>query len=226
MSNHTLYDDYLMRMMLPFEQAIVALLFAKKERDAKRGMEIIGQTSQKMLGMDANLLSRLSDNYLFQLFEKDSEQGAIRCLVLAALLKEEADIYQMMGDEDAAIERWTKALRVYLAVLPDRTLPEFGKPLEYLEEIADRLRGFEIPTEVRRALLHYFESKNRYAQAEDVLWDILDQTPEDRDVIEDGIAFYERLEGLHPARLQAGKLPLEEVRSGLAQVQAMRVSLP
>lgn len=222
MSNHTLYDDFLMRMILPFEQAIVALLFAKKERDAKRGLEIIGQTSQKMLGMDSNLLSRLSDNYLYQLLEKDSEQGAIRCLVLASLLKEEADIYQMMGDEDAAVERWTKALRVYLAVLPDRKLPEFGKPLENMQEMADRLRGFDISEEIRRPLMRYFESKNLYAQAENILWDMIDSVPGDRTLIEEGIAFYQRLESLHPARLLAGKLPLAEVQSGLQQLQLMQ----
>ncbi len=225
MNKHTLYDDYLMRMVLPFEQAIVALLFAKKERDAKRGMEIIGQTSQKMLGMDASLLSRLSEGYLYQLLEKDTEQGAIRCLVLARLLKEEADIYQMMGEEDAAVARWTRALSVYVAVLADRKPPEIGDPLESMEEIADHLRGFDIATEIRRPLVRYFEQRNRYAQAEDILWDMIDAAPGSRELLEEGIAFYQRLEEYHPARLLAGKLPIEEVRSGLAQLHEMRAEI-
>lgn len=225
MNKHTLYDDYLMRMVLPFEQAIVALLFAKKERDAKRGMEIIGQTSQKMLGMDASLLSRLSEGYLYQLLEKDTERGAIRCLVLARLLKEEADIYQMMGDEDAAVARWTRALSVYVAVLSDRKPPEIGDPLESMEEIADHLRGFDIPMEIRRPLVRYFEQRNRYAQAEDILWDMIDAAPESRELLDEGIAFYRRLEEYHPARLLAGKLPIEEVRSGLAQLHQMRAEI-
>jgi tetratricopeptide (TPR) repeat protein len=225
MSNHTLFDDYLMRMMRPFVQAMGDILFAKKERKTQKALEIIGQTSQKLLGMDASLLSRLSDEYLYQLLEKYTGNGAIRCLVLAALLKEEADVYLMMGDEDGAIARWTKALRIYLDILHMRDMPEVGNHLANMQEMADRLRGHDISVDLRHRLFGYFERKSLYAEAENVLWDMLDSLPDNAELLDEGIAFYQRLAALHPARLVAGKLPIEEVQSGLAYIQSVRAGL-
>lgn len=211
-------NDYLIRMLLPFEQAIVAILLNKKAQKAEAALEAIGRASQLILGLNPKLMSLLSDAYLYELLEKDTEQGAIRCLVLAALLKEEADVYRMMGDEDGAVGRWMRSLRIYMDILLERSVPEFGNHPQNLEEIADRLRGFEVASELRRSLVIYFERKTRYAQAEDVLYDMLEQTPDDPGLIEDGIAFYQRLLVQHPARLLSGGLPLNEVQAGLAEL--------
>jgi hypothetical protein len=213
-----LHDDYLMRLLRPFVAAIAQILFLTKEREAQKALQVINTTSEKLLGLNAALLTLLSDRYLLDLLEKDTDYGALRCVILAALLKQEADVYAMMGDEDAAITRRIKALHIYMQILPIHAVPDAASHLPLLIDIADHLRGFAIDPDLRRALQAYFESQNQYAQAENIVFDLIETSPDTQDAIINGITFYQRLLTLHPQRLAAGGLPRAEVEAGLAEL--------
>ncbi len=205
--------------MAPFFAAMGQLLFLKKERKAQEALVLINQTSQKLLGLDSTLLSRLSERYLLELLENTTDYGTARCLVMAALVKQEADVHDMLGDADLSIALYSRALRFYLAIIPDHRIMDEETHLATLAEIADKLRGADVPRETRLQLFRLFDRIHRYAEAENVLYDMLDQDPADADAMNLGIDFYERLLGLHPARLLAGKLPREEAEAGLLDMR-------
>lgn len=215
-----LHDDYLMRLLRPFIAALAEIIFLKKERDAGRALEAIDTASVRLLGLNASLLTLLSERYLTDLLEVETDYGALRCAILAALLKQEGDVYALLENENAAVTRWQKALRIYMQVLPTHNIPDEASHLPEIIDMANRLRGFEVDPELRHTLMGFFEGRRQYAQAENVLYDLIEGSPDPLPEIERGIAFYERLLPLHPGRLISGGLPPAEIAAGLAELRS------
>ena len=61
------------------------------------------------------------------------------------------------------------------------------------------------------------EARGRYADAENALFHLLDQTPRSPEFVAFGTAFYQRLNGLSDASLERGHLPRPELAPGLAE---------
>jgi Family of unknown function (DUF6483) len=62
------------------------------------------------------------------------------------------------------------------------------------------------------------EALGRYADAEDALFELIDEQPDDPGPVEEAIAFCQRLRPLEPEQLAAGGLTLEEVNDTLAEL--------
>lgn len=73
-------------------------------------------------------------------------------------------------------------------------------------------------------LFHYYESSQEYGKAEDILLQRLDQDHDSHRsvVLDEGIAFYERLQEKSPEELTQGNLPLDEVLEGMAKIRALK----
>src|SRR6266540_1315786 len=66
------------------------------------------------------------------------------------------------------------------------------------------------------------EALGQYGDAEDVLFEVLDDAPDDT-AIDHGIAFYQRLLAKEDDELNAGNLPRDEVRGALAELLRRQV---
>jgi tetratricopeptide (TPR) repeat protein len=62
------------------------------------------------------------------------------------------------------------------------------------------------------------EALGRYADAEDALFEAIDADPDDPGPVDTAIAFCQRLLALDPLVLEAGGLPLDEVKASLAEL--------
>ncbi len=67
------------------------------------------------------------------------------------------------------------------------------------------------------------EAVGRYADAEDALFEAIDAAPDDSGPIDSGILFYQRLLAKDDAELEAGDLPRDEVKTGLAELLGRQV---
>jgi hypothetical protein len=106
---------------------------------------------------------------------------------------------------------YQKALFVLLdALLRD---PEYALPdgLPTVEELTTLLHGQTLGVGTQSLLLQYYEQHGAFAKAEDILFAMLDDTPESPVVAEVGRAFYTRLQTQSDAALAAGNLPRDEV---------------
>jgi hypothetical protein len=212
-------DDYLIRTLVaPLAAILATLLFHKKNHQIAESLDTLDKASRSVLGLDRALLSRLTESYLMTLLEGDTEYGAFRYMIAATLIKEEADVRLLEGNEEAGVTLYQKSLRMYLTLTLDHALKLPDEYRTRIEEFMVRLRGFVLADELRERLFRFFEQTHQYALAEDMLFERLDATPNRPELIRQGITFYERLLTLHPARLVAGKLPLEEVQEGLNEL--------
>jgi tetratricopeptide (TPR) repeat protein len=148
-------------------------------------------------------------------------------LIIAGLMKEEADLCAILERLDEACRLNLKALNLTLIAAGENDTAEWLNVHGQIEELLTRLSGYELPAETKQLLWTYYDSAGRFADAEDVLFELLDHYGSDgteqaayERLLEKAVQFYERLLTLDEDRLEAGRLPLDEVRDSLEEVKA------
>ena len=64
----------------------------------------------------------------------------------------------------------------------------------------------------------------RYAQAEDLLYELLEAAPGSKQMVVQGVSFYQRLLQKSNQELITGNLPRAEIEEGLAELKVLRQS--
>lgn len=220
-------NDYVMRMIEQFGHALGVLLGLKKQMKPQEAMELVGETYKRLFGLNPNLIRALSERDLTDLLNRDGEATAEKMLIIAGLMKEEADLCALLERTDEAYRLNLKALNLTLMAAGENDAAEWLDVHGQIGELLTRLSGYELPAETKQWLWIYYDTAGRFADAEDVLFDLLDRygagTPDQASyerLLERAVQFYERLLTLDEDTLEAGRLPLDEVQDGLEEVKA------
>jgi tetratricopeptide (TPR) repeat protein len=138
-----------------------------------------------------------------------------RVAMALELLKAEADLYAGAGQPAEAALRWRRAVALAgcLAARSERLLDH-----ELAADLLERAGELELSVAQRVAVARVLEALGRYADAEDALFELIDERPDDPGPVEEAIAFCQRLRPLEPEQLAAGGLTLEEVNDTLAEL--------
>jgi hypothetical protein len=205
--------DYLMRMINMMVIMLTRILGFKNNKEYPQALLEIQTTGKTLLGIDGKLVDQFSVLQLMQLFGSDLSVAVPKSYVLGILLKEEAEIRELMSEDTRSIELYSKALGLLI-----ETYLRFDEPVEprhpaIADEVLKKLHGQPLPMDLLERVFRYEEIRGRFAQAENVLHDILESEPS---FVEEGIHFYERLLKKSDEQLAAGNLPRDEVLEGLA----------
>ena len=86
-----------------------------------------------------------------------------------------------------------------------------------------------MPVEIKSNLFRYYERTCRYSQAEDTLFEVIEADHNDNqtatDILEQGIAFYQRVLKKKDADLAAGNFSREKAQVGLTLLETMKQTL-
>jgi hypothetical protein len=183
-----------------------------------RGDEALGlfdEAYKPLLGVGTRVVAMLDDAQLVDLLTSGSNPDMRRVAMALELLKTEADLYAGAGQAGQAATRYRRAVALAgcLAARSERLL-EAG----LAEDLLARAEELELSTGQRLAVARVLEALGRYADAEDALFELIEEDPDDPEPVEQAIAFCQRLRPLDPARLEAGGLSLEEVHATLAEL--------
>jgi hypothetical protein len=138
-----------------------------------------------------------------------------RVAMALELLKAEADLYAGTGQAGEAAVRYRRAVALAgcLAARSERLLDH-----DLAAGLLERAGELELSEAQRLAVARVLEALGRYADAEDALFELIDELPGDPGPVEEAIAFCQRLRPLEPEQLAAGGLSLEEVNATLAEL--------
>jgi tetratricopeptide (TPR) repeat protein len=196
-------------------QMLARILGLAKRGRGDEALGLFDQAYQPLLGVSARVVSTLSEEQLLSLLTSGSMPDLRRVATVLELLKVEADLLDEAGNPAAAVPRYRRALALagFLAArsaaLPDAALAA---------DLVERVQALELPVAQRTQLARVLEALGRYADAEDALFEAIDADPGDPDPVDAAIAFCQRLLALDPSVLDAGGLPLDEVKASLAEL--------
>jgi tetratricopeptide (TPR) repeat protein len=183
-----------------------------------RGDEALGmfdEAYKPLVGVGSRVVAVLDDGQLVDLLTSGSNPDLRRVALALELLMAEADLYQGAGQPGEAALRYRRALALAgcLAARSERLLDQ-----RLAGELLDRAATLELSAAQRLAVARVLEALGRYADAEDALFELIDDRPGDPEPVEEAIAFCQRLRPLEPERLAAGGLSPAEVNDTLAEL--------
>ena len=214
-----LRKDYIMRLIEQFVSVLARIVGLKKDGNLDEALEMIKKSGQQYFGLSPQLLESGSDIFLIDLLKTGAEFDPNKCVLLARLLQEHAEVNERLGAVDRSLNSYIKALSLFLeALLSPKDIVIEGA-IERIGYLLRKLEGLDIPLHIQLKLFRYLELSGDYAQAENVLWLIIEST--DDEYLEEGIAFYERLLNKSDQELRRGNLPRAEVMEGLRGIKEM-----
>jgi len=211
--------DYLMRSIQVFTETMMQMMKLRLEHRHDEAFALIDQTGQQLFKLNAQMISKLSSQTLIDMLDTPDDSGARLCLMLAQLIHEQAANYEAKGDLIMSAPLYLKALQIDIGMLVFRISDISEEQAAQVSSLLEKLDVLELPADTRYNLFHYFGKRGQYAHAEDTLFDLLDTDEATApQLLEDGIAFYERLQRQSDADLIAGDLPRAEVESALQEL--------
>ena len=183
-----------------------------------RGDEALGmfdEAYKPLLGVGTGVVAALDDAQLVDMLTSGSNPDMRRVALALELLKTEADLYAGAGQAGEAAVRYRRAVALAgtLAARSERLLGQ-----ELATDLLKRAGDLELSVPQRLAAARVLEALGRYADAEDALFEVIDERPEDPEPVDEAIAFCQRLRPLEPEQLAAGGLSLQEVNDTLAEL--------
>jgi tetratricopeptide (TPR) repeat protein len=207
--------DYLMRQIEQVGQMLARILGLAKGGRGDEALALFDQAYAPLLGVGSRVVAVLDDGQLVDMLTSGANPDMRRVSMALELLKAEADLYAGAGQAGEAAIRYRRALALAgcLAARSERLLDR-----ELAADLLERAEELELSAAQRLAVARVLEALGRYADAEDALFELIDDDPDDPGPVEQAIAFCQRLRPLEPERLATGGLPLEEVNATLAEL--------
>jgi hypothetical protein len=213
--------DYLMRQFDMMALVIVRALGLLKEKKPDAALQAIDEELQRLTGFDSHTLSHLTDHELVtgQLVGETGTDSRARRIVLATFLAKAGEIHDLLGSDDDHYRCTLGALDLMLSLPATDDSPELPAVTPTVDALVDILADYGLPPDAHLRLFRYYEEIGRYADAEDMLFEIIDAEPDSDEVRALGIVFFHRLLAQPDEALEAGNLPRAEVEAGLAELE-------
>lgn len=212
--------DYLLRLIQQMTEALGTIAGLRKEQKKEEALQTVDDSLGRFFRLNSKLMNSLSEKDLLAMMTTNDLLAVEQATGIAAMLKEEGDIYAGSGEDDESYPRYVKSLNLFLVVSAQEPELEFLDIDGEIAGLLSRLEPFVLPLATQRELMAYYERTGSFAKAEDALFDLLEASPGDSGyLLDSGIAFYERLLAEDDERLAAGNLPREEVEDGLATLK-------
>lgn len=208
--------DYIMRMIQMLTQALARIVFRKNAREYPEALKEIQTTSKHLLGVELDVLRRLSDIQMIDLLSLDLALGLPKCHAAGMLLKEEAEILEFQKKESESRDACLKALSLLTETAIRNNGPYDSGHAEAIDFVAGKLKNYGPPVYISKKLFRYYEIAQHYAKARYVLLDILKMEPS---FAGEGLLFYARLGKKLDDDLRKGNISRTEIADSVNELR-------
>ena len=212
-----IHQDYIMRMIEQLTNVLAKIFFKKETKNYNEALTDINTASKTIVGLDLNLLEKLSADDIRSLLRiaGDDSTICVKFITIAKLVKEKTDILQLISqDNPEFISNYQKAISLYLEGMLNNKNTEIDLSRFYqdVKEIVNVLKD-EINPETRFKLFKFYSQSGKYSLAANELFRLKEKNYPG--IEEAGISFFRNLEKLSEDDLRKGNPSIEEVSRGI-----------
>lgn len=199
-----------------FNEALDKILECKKEGKIEEALSIIDNTLKDLFRLGSKFFKSFSNENLIDMVKTDGTINADKCIMMAKLLEEEAEIIEILGDSTEAFYINLKALNLFLeAYLNKDENCDLQNFFSDIDIIIEKVNDYKVPSIIQNKMVDYYVKSQNYDKAENILYEILEDNDFEKDVVKKGISFYEALLNKSDADLENGNLSKEEISESL-----------
>lgn len=212
--------DYFMRMIEQMTQSIGQVMGMRDRKEHLEALAIVDELLDREFRLNSRLIDSLTDKELVGMLTRAGilDHGSLQGIAL--LLREKGEIYEEQGDMEASYAALLKSLNLFLRGALEDAEPATAEPREEIVKLQSLLGAYELPEETKRLLLEWQESEQHFDQAENLLYELLE---DGRMSLQEAEDFYLRLLALPAERLASGGLSLGEVQEAYDRLQRQGV---
>jgi hypothetical protein len=219
--------DYVLRMIQDFFEVLSRIQSLKKNQHWREAGIEIDEEFRRLVGSGAESVAGLSETELLACLIRGEPTQIVhtKTLLLASLLLEAGDVANEQGRFEAGRSRYLKGLHLLLQEEARGEVSDWPDFVPKIEVFAKALSDAPVPLATHAMLMHHYERIGEFAKAEDSLFAMLDTDSANPNLIEFGLAFYERLRHQTDTALKAGALPRPEIEAGLSELRDRQARL-
>lgn len=214
-SDVSMQQDYILRMIEQLGVFVRRVAGLKHEGKTGEAFQAVGEAFGSLGGLNASLVHALSEDDLINLLRARGAIDSDRCLALAEILREEADLYEDLGQPEQALPRYLKSLRLHLEAFPDPEDAPLPVSTSAIENLVDRVPAAALSFQTFDYLISFLTDSGEYARAENVLLERREALPEEDLALGIGEEFYRSVLEQPDDGIEAGGLSREEAEDGL-----------
>ncbi|MGI8892905.1 MAG: DUF6483 family protein [Bacteroidia bacterium] len=191
-------------------------------REEKKYSDILELTNDFLVShysISSTELNALSGEEIFDLIEMHEGTDQEKWPCIADVLVEEGDALEGQNLREKAAKRYDKALLILMELCRRESTTFTLANHTRIEDIFSKIVIFDLPLSTKLRLFHYLEDRKKFATAEDVLFNMIEESGRDLSIRGQGIKFFERLLALPDSELEKGNLPREEAEEGLIRIK-------
>ncbi|WP_294351007.1 DUF6483 family protein [uncultured Clostridium sp.] len=182
----------------------------------------INKGMKALIGLDINTIDTLAFKQVIDLISKDNQYNADRYIALGQLLYFQGYVYGVLENEINKVNYYKKSVEgFYEAYLEEEDID--SNYLNDISKVLDEISNYEIDLSYNKKVFRLYEVCNNFDKAENILFDMIKGSNKDKEIIDLGISFYERLKEKPEEELEDGNLPLEEVEDSLQDLKNIRI---
>ena len=208
-------------MIEEFVQMLARLNAFKREGEWGRAAETVDAEFAKLMGSDPAALARLSDTELLAKVAAGEPTQGVRqkTMMVATLLREAGDIAMAAERVEEGKRFYLQALHLLLDVGARGDVEDAPEFVPKIEVLVSALQGDPLAMGTQAMLMQHYERIGEFGKAEDALFAMLDEQPDNSAIAEFGMSFYRRLLTKNDVALVDGNLPREEIEVAMKDLQ-------
>ena len=214
--------DYILRIAQELGSVLAQVLYNRQIKDYAAAHKLIDEQSKQIYGMGIGFMRSVPEETLLSMLTSFDTLDTEKCWLLAILLKAEGDIYE---DQDSASESYysyIRSLNLFLEVLLLGTANTDKNIAPEIDELLARLSAYDLPGRSKLLLFRYFDHIHQYARAEDLLFEMLEASDSNEDILAYGTTFYQHLLKKSDASLSADNFSKKKALEGLSQLEKLQ----
>jgi hypothetical protein len=216
---YMLSEDHLVRRIIQGVETIAKIFNLKMAGQYQEALQIIDQSKEQILGMNAEMVNLLDDESLYRVLTLNGVLDLERLGSIADLFKEEGDVLKLQDQKTGNHNCYTRSLNYYLKISNNNDSSHPVELSQKIDEMIQLLGDYDLPDATLFDLFCYYENNGDYGNANNIL-DILATRPEvQSDVRSEMISFYRRLLEIDPKELTAGGMSLKQIKSKLKNIE-------
>jgi len=220
--------DYILRMIEEFAQVLARINALRKGQLWQEADDAIDAEFKRMVGADAPAVSQMSETELLAKIIQGEPTQVVhhKTRLLTSLLYQAGEVATEQNRMTEGRACYLKGLNLLLETMASSEIADFPDIVPTVEGFVIALQDAPLPLSTQARLMQHYEQAGSFGKAEDTLYAMLEAGPNEPNMLDFGIAFYQRLANQSDASLNAGNLSRAEVNADSADLERRKGVVP
>ncbi|MCB0282002.1 MAG: hypothetical protein KDF60_05425 [Calditrichaeota bacterium] len=209
--------DFIKRLIQQLAQVLAEIIFHKKNKDWQKAQMVIDVAGKQLLGLNPDLRDSLDGETLKEMFSYNNQIDHEKCLTLAMLFAEQANVYKNTKQSDTLFTSvLKKSIILFNSAFQNKEMLQ-KESRQSAVYVCDELSVFDLDADILLEMHILYTYVGALSKAEDTLYLLQQKGLKDINLIAEN--FYSGLLKKNDNELQKGNLPRDEILDGIKRFQ-------